>query len=329
MEQLLHENTRDNHTLDLIFCTNPARVTSVSVIPGISDHEAVFICFDTKPLWYQNSSHSVYLYHRGDFDRIRERISIFQQNFLSSEPYAKSVETNWTEFKNTIKQLMDEFIPQKQVQSSNHIPWLNHQIKHKIKERKRLYNIARRSQTPSAWASYRKIKNEITKGIRTAHSNYQCQLFENDSNNTFKKFWKYIKSLRKDHVGVSTLSSGGQQVTDSFDKAKLLNNQFHSVFTNENLTDIPTAESSYPSMSEISFSTEGILKLLCELDTNKSPGPDEIPSMVLKQCSAEIAPILQVIFTQSMSTGTVPGDWLTANVTPVFKKNDRSNPSNY
>ena len=30
-----------------------------------------------------------------------------------------------------------------------------------------------------------------------------------------------------------------------------------------------------------------------------------------------------------MSTGTVPGDWLTANVTPVFKKNDRSDPSNY
>ena len=59
LEQLVHENTRDNHTLDQIFCTNPARVTFVSVIPGISDHEAVFFCFDTNPLWYQNSSHSV------------------------------------------------------------------------------------------------------------------------------------------------------------------------------------------------------------------------------------------------------------------------------
>ena len=76
-------------------------------------------------------------------------------------------------------------------------------------------HIARRSQSPSAWASYRKIKNEITKEIRTAHSNYQCQLFENDSNNISKKFWKYIQRLRKDHVGVLTLSSGGKQVTDS------------------------------------------------------------------------------------------------------------------
>jgi len=331
LEQLVHESTRDDHILDLIFCTDPTRATSVSVIPGISDHEAIFFCLNMKPLWYQNSSHSVYLYNRGNFDSLRERIATFQQDSLSTETYARSIETNWTDFKDMIKQAMNEFIPQKQVQSSNHIPWLNRQIKHKIKERKRLYNIARRSQTPNAWASYRKIKNEITKEIRTAHSIYQCQLFENDSNNTSKKFWKYIKSLRKDHVGVSTLSSDGKQVTDSFDKAELLNNQFHSVFTNENLTDIPTVESSsHPSpMPDISISTEGIFKLLSELDTNKSPGPDEIPSVVLKHCAAEIAPILQIIFTQSMSTGTIPSDWLTANVTPVFKKNDRSNPSNY
>ena len=32
LEQLVHESTRDNHTLDLILCTDPARVMSVSVI---------------------------------------------------------------------------------------------------------------------------------------------------------------------------------------------------------------------------------------------------------------------------------------------------------
>ena len=153
---------------------------------------------------------------------------------------------------------MDEFIPQKQIQSSNHIPWLNQQIKHKIKQCKRLYNTARRSQTPSAWASYRKIKNEITKDIRTAHSRYQCQLFDSDSNTTSKKFWKYIKSLRKDHVGVSTLSSGDKQIIDSFEKAELLNKQFHSVFTNENLSDIPAPEFLHPPMPDISFSTETV-----------------------------------------------------------------------
>ena len=86
------------------------------------------------------------------------------------------------------------------------------------------------------------------------------------------------------------------------------------------ISDIPAPEFLHPPMPDISFSTEGIFKLFCELDTNKSPVPDAIPSIVLKQCATQIAPILQVIFTQSMSTGVIPGDWLIANVTPVFKK---------
>ena len=81
-----------------------------------------------------------------------------------------------------------------------------------------------------------------------------------------------------------------------------MKNQFHSVFTNENLSDIQTPEFLHPSIPGVSFSTEGIFKLLSELDITKSPGPDAIPSIVLRHCAAQIAPILQVIFTQSMST---------------------------
>ena len=69
---------------------------------------------------------------------------------MSFELFTQPVETNWTDFKNIVKQAMDKFIPQKQVQSSNHIPWLNRQIKLKIKQRKKLHNIAR----SSAWESY-------------------------------------------------------------------------------------------------------------------------------------------------------------------------------
>jgi len=61
LEQLVHESTCDNHTLDLIFCTDPARGTSVSVIPGISDHEAVFFCFNMKPLWYTKTPVIVFI----------------------------------------------------------------------------------------------------------------------------------------------------------------------------------------------------------------------------------------------------------------------------
>jgi len=48
----------------------------------------------------------------------------------------------------------------------------------------------------------------------------------------------------------------------------------------------------------------------------------------LKHCAQEIAPILEVIFTQSLSSSSLPKDWLMANISPIFKKGTQNNPAN-
>jgi len=100
--------------------------------------------------------------------------------------------------------------------------------------------------------------------------------------------------------------------TDSNAKAEALNNYFQSVFTKEDQTNIPSLDSntedSIPDIPDIAFSVEGICQLLSELDTNKASGPDEIPPFVLKHCAEEILPVLNVIFTKSLSSGTLPSD---------------------
>ena len=82
-------------------------------------------------------------------------------------------------------------------------------------------------------------------------------------------------------------------------------------------------------MPTISLNVEGIYRLLNDLDVNKAPGSDKIPNRILKYCATEIAQILQVIFNQSLTSGNLPDDWLTANITPIFKKGNRSSPLNY
>ena len=81
-------------------------------------------------------------------------------------------------------------------------------------------------------------------------------------------------------------------------------------------------------MANIEFTTQG-MKILQELKPGKSAGPDEIPSWILKEYATLIAPVLQVICTQSYQTGILPSDWLTANIVPVYKKGDKSIPANY
>ena len=42
-----------------------------------------------------------------------------------------------------------------------------------------------------------------------------------------------------------------------------------------------------------------------------------------------LAPNLGIIFNYSLNTGAVPSNWKMANVTPLFKKGDHSQPNNY
>ena len=50
---------------------------------------------------------------------------------------------------------------------------------------------------------------------------------------------------------------------------------------------------------------------------------------VLRNISSDIASPVAIIFRKSLDTGCIPHDWRTANVTPLFKKGNRSQAENY
>ena len=163
-----------------------------------------------------------------------------------------------------------------------------------------------------------------------AHSMYQSRLFDESFSGNRKQFWKYVRSLRKESFGIPTLLRNNKEFNTSEDKANVLTTYFQSVFTDENLSNIPTLGTNiYPSVSSITFSTQGNETILANLDPNKSSGPNNLHPYILKHCAHVIAPILKIIFTQSMSSGGLPTDWLTANITPILKKGNRSSPLNY
>lgn len=48
-----------------------------------------------------------------------------------------------------------------------------------------------------------------------------------------------------------------------------------------------------------------------------------------KITAEEISPALAYIFELTLDTGIVPQDWLLSNITPIYKKGDKTTPSNY
>ena len=59
------------------------------------------------------------------------------------------------------------------------------------------------------------------------------------------------------------------------------------------------------------------------------PMDPTIPPRVLKEAAYIITPLVTELFRRSLQSGEVPLDWRLANITPIFKKGNRSIPSNY
>ena len=65
------------------------------------------------------------------------------------------------------------------------------------------------------------------------------------------------------------------------------------------------------------------------LNISKASGPDGISNRILRECADSLCVPLARLFNMSFQSGTFPASWKTANVVPIYKKNDRQKVSNY
>ena len=66
LSQIVDQPTRGENTLDLIAVNNITLVNRSEVIPGISDHDAVFAEIDIRPQRYKQDKRRIPLYKKAD-----------------------------------------------------------------------------------------------------------------------------------------------------------------------------------------------------------------------------------------------------------------------
>lgn len=150
-----------------------------------------------------------------------------------------------------------------------------------------------------------------------------------------QKFWNYAKSKLKTRTGVAKLVRPGLDQADPDSLAKSDDENcflvFASVFTTEPIGPVPQPRprNITSACSEPAITTELVKKLLQELNPSKLMGPDGVHPRILRELCDVVALPLKMIFETSLRTGIVTRAWREANVSPIFKKEDRSQPSNY
>ena len=79
----------------------------------------------------------------------------------------------------------------------------------------------------------------------------------------------------------------------------------------------------------LTIEREEILSLIRKINPNKASGSDEISGQMLLICDDSVILPLQIIFSNILSSSIYPNIWKLANVTPIFKKNDKQLIKNY
>ena len=248
------------------------------------------------------------------------------EHIASQDKSGADVNTLWETFRNQLSEATEKYIPSALCSSRPRLPWLSNQLLRLTKKKRRLYNQARRTRN---WSNFKHIQKECKRAFRKAETEFLNNIITKglEKNNT-KPFWKYIKSKKQDNIGVAPLKANGKLVNDSTGKANILAEQFKSVFTKSSTTQSSSLYQ-YPVIKNLNITEKGVEKLLRNMNPAKAAGPDNIHSRVLKECSTQLAEGLTRIFQKSVNTGTLPDDWLTANVAPIFKKGDKHLAENY
>ena len=85
LDQVVSEPTRVTETttsiLDLFFTSNQTFINKVEVIPGISDHQAVFIESSLRPARVKTPHKKVFQCRKADYDGMKQELKTFQIEF--------------------------------------------------------------------------------------------------------------------------------------------------------------------------------------------------------------------------------------------------------
>ena len=331
LHQVVTSPTRENNIFDLVFTNVPFLVQNASILPGLSDHDIVSVEILISPVRIKQPHIKIFLYEKGKFDLINEDLAEYCSSILNDMLESLSVNDLWMNFKHVLSTTIKKHIPTNMISLNANIQWFRQAHKRAARHKHRANDKAKSTNAPGDWEVYSKLKHSLDHSLGNCRSVHLKAISVNLMAINSKPFWKFIKSLRHSSTGVLSLNAINGTATSTIDNADALDNQFQSVFTKEDCSNLPTLNSSpTKSMIPIQMSTDGIVKLWKELELQKAPdGPDCTTATILKTCVEQVVPLPQQIFHKALDTGELPLDWQKVNVSPIFKIGNISHPANY
>ena len=342
--------TRHNHTsssaIDNIFidisCFHDYSLTLF--YNDLSDHDAQILTI--KTLW-QSQHDTTKTVRKVDQHTISDFIYKLSNESWDSIFNNTDVNLMFNFFLNTYLRIFYSCFPLMKIKNnSNTISWMTLGIKTSCKRKRELFLLNRNSNNPALKKYYKNYCRILAKVIKEAKRlSYNSRILKSD--NKVKTTWNITNEiLGKQHSTnvIQKLSTEGSLLTNQYDIAEAFNKYFSSItgFINRTNQDNPRYDTSstysyldldngnhHSPLVLKPFSTQEILSIIKSLKTKDSFGYDEISTKLLKISASYISSPLTYICNRAISTGIFPDRLKYSIIKPMYKKGDKTDPSNY
>lgn len=350
LSQLICQPTRVTSTtstiIDLILVTDNDKISQSGVLNiGLSDHMPIYC---TRKIKKQTSKEhncvklrSLKNYSKESYESLLSNVS------WSSISDITEVDDAWLQFKSKFLNVLDKIAPMKQLRVKQGTdPWLSGEILHLIQDRNYCLKMFNKTKQADWYDRYKCLRNSVQNKKADAKSEYLANKVEENKNNP-KKLWQTLKSLGTSSKDTRTRPNFGIKINNEIcsDKSKVADtfNQFFTTVASSLLKKLPTGTGQYGPIHLLNYysnfthnnfsfrqvTEEAVKKILLALNSNKATGLDQIPSRFLKDGALYITTPLTHILNLSLAQGKIPTDLKLAKITPIYKKQSKTEVGNY
>lgn len=206
--------------------------------------------------------------------------------------------------------------------------WISHSVithssivqqkKRELKEAKETGDANKISAAHVAFQRARSRRGGNLRSVRRAHFESVAEKARKEN-----KPWDAIHSLggrRKGVPPLPPLHPDGEWAILPLDKATTIASSFSNNFSPPSNVDLPEKPPPTECEEEYLLTCEGAVEILSHLPRSKSPGPDTLAPVLLKELARQIAPSITILINRVMAIMTVPEQWKTGICVPFGKK---------
>ena len=225
--------------------------------------------------------------------------------------------------------LEDEAVPKIMPKDYNE-PWMNPKIMKLWKKKDCSWSRLQELNSKNRWKRYRRDRDKLSLNKRKAKRIHEGKIAKNARVNK-KAFFKYVNSRLTVRPEIIALKKSDDTIVEEDkDIVEVQVDYFSTVYTAHRGERMPEMqEMTDAEITDINITPEMVETKLRKLNENKSSGSDVFHPYVLKKAAHELSVPLAIIYQKVLDEGVCPTEWKCANVTPIHKKGDRTDPSNY